>query len=72
MKELEFTLKEDQEYIELYKLLKFMDLANSGGEAKMFIQEGEVIVNEEVETRKRNKIKKGFSVQFNDHIIHVK
>lgn len=72
MKELSIELKEDQEYIELYKLLKFMSLANSGGEAKMFIEDGAVIVNDVVETRKRNKIKKGFTVQFNGHIVTVK
>ena len=36
------------------------------------IQEGEVMVNDVVETRKRNKIKKGFIIQFQDNVITVK
>jgi len=44
------------EFIELYKLLKFENLVASGGEAKHVIAEGLVLVNGEVETRKRKKI----------------
>lgn len=65
-----FELK-DQEYIQLNNLLKFLDLVNSGGEAKMRIQNEEVIVDDIVELRVRNKLRKGAIVQFDGTIIHV-
>ena len=42
-----------EEPIELYKILKFENMVNSGGEAKFMIADGQVIVNGEIETRKR-------------------
>ncbi|MFT4567312.1 MAG: ribosome-associated protein [Saprospiraceae bacterium] len=53
--ELTFSL-EGNPYIELNKLLKLMSVVNSGGEAKMIIRDGQVIVNEEVELRLRRKM----------------
>ena len=41
---------------ELYKILKFEGLVASGGEAKIVIADGQVKVNGDIETRKRNKI----------------
>ena len=60
------------EPIELFKLLKFESLVCSGGEAKIFIQEGMVKVNGEVETRKRKKIMAGDIVESGNEIILVK
>ena len=71
MKQIEFELA-GQEFIELNRLLKLMSLVNSGGEANMFISDGEVLVNGEVELRKRNKIRAGFKVKFNGQTIVVK
>lgn len=48
----------DHEYIELNKLLKILRWVNSGGEAHILIENGEVIVNGEVEYRKRKKLRK--------------
>ena len=45
--------------VELFKLLKFEGLANSGGEAKKMIENELVQVNGETETRKRKKINAG-------------
>ncbi len=45
--------------IELHKLLKFENLVESGGEAKLVITEGRVRVNGEVETRRGRKLYKG-------------
>ena len=64
-----FELKTD--YIELFKLLKIMDLANSGGEAKQFIADGHVVVNDTVETRKAYKVRRGDVISFNEEVIHV-
>lgn len=71
MKPIEFELQE-QEYIELNQLLKLMNLVGSGGEANNLISSGHVKVNDMVETRKRNKIKTGFKVEFDGQIILVK
>jgi len=60
------------EPVELYKILKFESLANSGGQAKLFIQDGLVQVNGEVETRKRKKIVSGDTIELFDTIIQVR
>lgn len=52
------------EPIALYQLLKFEALVSSGGEAKAVIDAGQVLVNGEVETRRRKKIMSGDIVEF--------
>ena len=61
----------ETEFVELYKILKFEGLAESGGNAKQAISEGLVSVNGEVETRKRKKIRAGDQIDFIDHHIDV-
>jgi ribosome-associated protein len=61
-----------KEYIELNQLLKVVGLVNSGGEANTFIANGEVRVNEAIETRKRNKIRDGFKIEFDGEVVLVK
>ena len=61
----------ETEFVELYKILKFEGLADSGGNAKQAISEGLVSVNGEVETRKRKKIRAGDQIDFIDHHIEV-
>lgn len=53
----EFKLS--QNYIELVKLLKLLRIAETGGHAKMLVEEGEVVRNGEVEYRKRAKLISG-------------
>jgi ribosome-associated protein len=60
-----------KEPVELYKLLKFEGMAASGGEAKYLISEGKVLLNGEVETRKRKKIMSGDIVELGEEKIHV-
>jgi len=60
-----------REPVELYKILKFESLANSGGQAKLFIDDGLVKVNGEVETRKRKKIISGDVIELFDEVIQV-
>ena len=66
---IEYELRD--EYIELYKLLKLLDLVDSGAEAKLIISEGYVRRNGEVETRKRAKIEAGETIEVADVIIEV-
>ena len=61
----------ESEFVELYKILKFEGLADSGGNAKQAIENGLVSVNGEVETRKRKKIRAGDQIDFIDHHIEV-
>jgi ribosome-associated protein len=62
---------EDSEYIELIKLLKVTSICGSGGEAKHMVDEGEVKLNGELESRKRAKIRKGDKVEIFNEIIEV-
>jgi ribosome-associated protein len=66
---LKFDLQDD--YIELFKLLKVLDLVDSGAEAKMIIAQGHVIRNGEVETRKRAKIVSGDIIEIAEVVIEV-
>jgi ribosome-associated protein len=58
---LDFTIKGN--YIELIRLLKALNLAASGGEAKILVDDGAVYVNGVQEFRRRAKIKSGDAVK---------
>ena len=60
------------EPIELYKILKFEGMVNSGGQAKAVIADGLVLVNGEVETRKRRKILSGDVIKFADDELQMR
>ncbi|MBD3668594.1 MAG: RNA-binding S4 domain-containing protein, partial [Kangiella sp.] len=53
-----------KEPVELYKILKFEGIVSSGGEAKAVIDDGLVLVNGEIEKRKRKKIMSGDVIEF--------
>ena len=61
----------EEEFIELFKLLKVTGVAESGGQAKMLIEEGAVKRNGEVELRKRAKIFSGEKIEVVDEVIEV-
>lgn len=52
-----------EEYIELIKLLKITQIAESGGMAKALVENEEVIRNGKIENRKRAKIRKGETIE---------
>lgn len=60
-----------EEYIELYKLFKLLDLVDSGAEAKLIIADGHVKRNGEVELRKRAKIRSGDVIEVADVVVEV-
>ncbi|MBN1111833.1 MAG: RNA-binding S4 domain-containing protein [Bacteroidales bacterium] len=66
---MKFELNAD--YLELNKLLKTTQIAQTGGHAKILISEGSVIRNGEVETRIRAKIVKGDKIEVEGKIIEV-
>ena len=68
MRDVEIT----SEPVELYKILKFEGLVSSGGEAKTVVADGRVLVNGEIETRKRKKIVSGDVIEFRDEKIRIR
>jgi len=64
-----YTLQDD--FIELYKLIKILDLVDTGGQAKLLIANGHVLRNGTVETRKRAKIVKNDTITIGDVVIRV-
>ena len=69
--EFEYDL-DGHEFIELNILLKNLGVARSSGEADASITKGKVMVNDEIITLKRYKVRSGFSVVCNDKVILVK
>ena len=56
---MEHDFKINGDYIELIQLLKAFGIAETGGHAKMIVEDGEVLRNGEVELRKRAKLVPG-------------
>ncbi len=52
-------IKIDTNFIKLDQFLKIAQIANSGGEAKLFIKEGLIFVNGEICMQRGKKIKIG-------------
>jgi len=71
MSESYLEIQLDQQPIELCKLLKIADLVTGGGEAKVAISEGYVLLNGDVEYQKRKKIYHNDIVEFNGEVIQV-
>ena len=55
----------------LGQALKVANLVGSGGEAKVLIQAGEILVNGEVETRRGRKLQKGDVVEVEAERLEV-
>lgn len=70
MKEQTVSIK--TEYIKLDALLKYAALVGSGGEAKIRIQEGEVLVNGEVCTMRGKKLRPGDVVTLGGDSVTVR
>jgi ribosome-associated protein len=65
-----FELK-GEVYIELIKLLKIMRISESGGQAKMMVEDGLILRNGEPEFRKRAKLRSGDLIEVFDHEIKI-
>ena len=58
------------EYIELIKLLKLLRIAESGGHAKIIVEDGDVFLNGNQEFRKRAKLRPGDKIKvYGDEIL---
>ena len=49
-------IKDDKEFITLGQLLKIVGLIQTGGEAKIFLEENEILVNGELDSRRGRKL----------------
>lgn len=67
----EFKLKETEEFIKLGQVLKAVSLVSSGVEAKIVIQNGEVLVNGEVDTRRGKKLYDGDTFTYQGETVKV-
>jgi ribosome-associated protein len=64
------TVEIKDEFIKLGQLMKLAGVVDSGLDAKIFIQDGEVSVNGEIETRRGRKLYDGDEVDcFDNHIV---
>ncbi len=57
--------------VELCKLLKIANLVGGGGEAKIVISEGYVLLNGEVEYQKRKKVYHEDVIEFNGEVVQL-
>jgi len=67
---IEYTLTD--EFIELISLLKYLHLAESGGQAKMMVDEGLVKRNGETEYRRRAKLRHGDTIEVEGTTVHIR
>lgn len=66
---IEFEIQD--EYIELMKLLKASGLCDTGGQAKLLIDNDLISVDGKVENRKRFKVKKGMVISYMETSVKV-
>lgn len=64
-------IKIDTEFIKLDALLKFANLVSSGGEAKIRIVEGEVLVNDAPCTMRGKKLRPGDTVSLDGETVKI-
>ena len=65
------TFKIEGQYIELIALLKVLGIAQTGGHAKMIVDDGVILRNGEVELRKRAKLIPGDIIELEDLKIQL-
>ena len=67
----EKTIQIRDEFIKLGQAMKLADLVSEGAEAKLYIQDGEVLVNGEVCTQRGKKLCPGDVFSFRDIKVRV-
>ncbi len=60
-----------EEFIRLDNLLKFGGITATGGQAKVLIQGGHILVNEEICTQRGKKMRDGDKASYNGKILEV-
>ena len=67
----EERVKIETEFIRLQDLLKFAGAVETGGEAKLLIQEGRVSVNGQVCTQRGKKLRPGDQAELDGEVYSV-
>jgi ribosome-associated protein len=57
------TLKIDTEFITLGQFLKAADIISTGGMAKWFLSENEILINGEIDQRRGRKLRSGDKIE---------
>lgn len=65
------SIKITGEFIKLDALLKFANLVNSGGEAKILIADGQVLVNNEICTQRGKKLRSGDTISLANKTVVI-
>lgn len=64
-------IKVTTEFIKLDQLMKYAEMVQSGGEARMLIAQELVLVNGEICTQRGKKIRPGDEVEFDGEIYSI-
>ena len=65
------SIKITGEFIKLDALLKFANLVSSGGEAKILIADGQVLVNNEICTKRKKKLRSGDTISLANETVVI-
>ena len=65
------SVKISDEYVSLGQFLKICDLISSGGEAKLFLKENEVLVNGQAEDRRGRKLYDKDLIKIRDEVYQI-
>ena len=68
----EMRIREDEEFITLNVLLKIAGIIDTGGMAKAFLRENDVIINGEKENRRGRKLYRGDVIEFDKQAFIIK
>lgn len=69
---MDFELREGEDFITLIQLLKAVGVSYNGAEAQRMVVDGLVMLNGQVESRKRAKIRRGDEVKVFETEIKIK
>lgn len=65
-------IKINTEFIKLEQFMKYASMVQTGGEAKLLIAQGLVLVNGEICTQRGKKLRSGDQVEFEDKQYSIK
>ena len=71
MKEKIIKIRDDEEYITLNIALKLADVIQTGGQAKIYLAENKVMVNDESENRRGRKLYPNDAVKTENILIKI-
>ena len=64
-------LRKDEDFITLGIMLKMAGVIDTGGQAKFFLAENDVLVNGELDSRRGRKLYRGDQIQVNNTLFLI-